>query len=182
MVDGTHSGGGAARRLRSVCHVAGFRECVLLVGAVSFAVLFTADRSAASLVAVFSGAVDFGGPAGIPGDLLLLPKGLLPRVFSRSTRLRCGRACQPAIQRRNEISVHSTKPTPLLSVFGHPVSGFFVARRSAGLSLRRTLWYWTWHAGLAAERHVAFDLHALVPFVAASGRRKIGLLFVRNVR
>src|SRR5882724_7994438 len=113
----------------------GFRECVRLVGAVSFAVLFTADRSAASLVAVFSGAVDSGGPAGIPGDLLLLSQGVLPRVFSRSTGLRSRRACEPTLQRRDQVSVHPAKSTPLLFVLGDFVSGVLVERRSAGLSL-----------------------------------------------
>ncbi len=57
-------------------------------GSVPFSLLFSADRSAPSLVATFSCAADSGWPARFSRDLLLLSQSVLPRLLSRSAWVR----------------------------------------------------------------------------------------------
>ena len=97
------TGNYSARRIWPLRHPARFRRRLLRLGSVSFAFLFSADRSAASLVAVFSRTPGARRPARISHHLLLLPQSLLPRIFSRSSGLRRRRTRQAKISRRNRF-------------------------------------------------------------------------------
>src|SRR5437773_2296634 len=104
----------SARRLRRVRHAAGIRGGVLRMGTVPVALLLSADRPAASLVALLARPPDPRRAPGLPRHLLLLPQGLLPRLLSRSAGLRRRRNAQPGISRRDGLSLHPPEPPPLL--------------------------------------------------------------------
>ena len=86
-----------------------FEGAFYSLGTLSFAFLFSADRSAASLVAAFSRAAGARRPARVSRHLLLLPQSLLPRIFSRSAGLRRGRASQAQISRRDQHFLSSSR-------------------------------------------------------------------------
>src|SRR5258706_294113 len=116
MVGRNDSGGAAARWIRNLRHVARVRRSILRMGTLSFAVLFTADRRASSLVEAFTGVADFGRTARLSRYLLLLSESILPRVFSRSSGLR-GQRNKTELQVRDRISFHFAKSASIFFVF-----------------------------------------------------------------
>src|SRR5271168_3433138 len=151
------------------------------MGAVYLPLLFSLDRCAASLVAVFSSDLDPGRAAGVSRDLLLLPQGVLPGIFPRSAGM-CGWRTQRAeVSRRNGVSVHSAKPASILFLSSRAVSVFSVVRRGGGFPFSGGIWHRRWIAGDVSECAAAFDVHLFVPLAAASGGREIGLFFLRHV-
>src|SRR5262249_50761848 len=110
------------------------------------------------------------------------PQSLLPRVFSRSARLRSRRTCESQVSRRNCVSVHSPKCPSLLLLFGGSFSLFSLVRRFSFVFLRWAIRNGRWFACSHTERNTAFALHVLLPFAATSCRRQAGLFFVRDIR
>src|SRR5260370_32543942 len=72
-----------AIRFWCIRHPARLRGELLLLGAISLALLLTAHRSTASLVATaaLTRTLDSRRSLGFPCYLLLLPQSLLPRIF-----------------------------------------------------------------------------------------------------
>src|SRR6185437_3797502 len=108
----------------------------LRMGALSLALLFSANRSGASLVAVFACHPGFRRPAGISHNLLLLPQSILPCIFSGSGGVRRRRG-QTQLRRRNKVSADPAKRPPLLLLSVVCVSDFPVARRGARIHVER---------------------------------------------
>src|SRR3989475_2901059 len=65
-----------------------------LLGAIHFPILLAAHRSAASLVAFFSGAAHSPRTSRLSRHLLLLSESLLPRFLFRSEERRVGKECR----------------------------------------------------------------------------------------
>src|SRR5579872_1447982 len=122
MVDRDSSRGPSLRGVWHLRNLPGFRGRLLCLGTLSFAFLFAADRSTASFLAAVSRAFDSGLSAGISHHLLLLPQGILPRVFHGSAGLR-RRRTQTFVLRRDEVPVHSSEPASLLLVCSVYYSG-----------------------------------------------------------
>src|SRR5215470_10205424 len=92
----------------------------------------------------------------------------------------CRRRAEAFLQRRNEISVRFAKSSSLRAVSRHYFSRVLVEGR-----VRRVLVGWKIRHGRrdarAARQHrSADDLHALVPFLAASCWWKARLFFLRQ--
>src|ERR1700680_1882305 len=150
------------------------------MGTVSLAVLLAANRRTSSLVEAFAGTADSWRPARFPGDLLLLPQGVLSCVLPGPAGLR-GDRVEAELQRRNEISIYSAERAPIFSVFRDSVSLFSVERRDSSVFLRREIWDGRGHVGTVGEYHSPDHVHAFLPLVAALGGRPGGLFFVRNI-
>src|SRR6202140_376894 len=179
VVDRTFTSNHPAGRFWRLRHFAGFRRRLLFVGTLSFAFLFPAHRSAASLVAALSRAFGAGGSPGISRHLLLLPQSLLSRIFSRSARVRRGRARQSQISRRNGLSIYFAKCASLFSLSRDSFPGFPVARRDQGFLFRRAIWHRRRQPDSVGQHYLAFHLYAVLPFTAPFGGRQVGLLFLR---
>src|SRR5215475_7726129 len=128
LVGGDSAGGGGARRIRRLRDGPSLRRQAVFLWPVPFAVLFPADRSRPPLVAALAGAPDPGRPARLPSHLLLLPQGVLPRLFPRSSGLRGGRGRQAQLQGRDGLSLPPAERPPLLSVPRGAVSHLSLAR------------------------------------------------------
>src|SRR5690348_12235474 len=85
------------RHLHRIRHSPRLRRRFLLLGPLSFAFLFAADRPPASLVAFFAGALDLGWPPRLSHHLLLLSQGLLSRFLLGPAGLR-RRRVSPQLQ------------------------------------------------------------------------------------
>src|SRR5882672_4057603 len=120
--------------------------------------------------------------AGIPGNVLLLPQGVLPCIFPGSARLRSRRASHAKVSRRNCISFHSSEPSPLFSLRSDYFSLLSLARCVPRIFLRGALRSGSRYSGSTRERDPADDLCAVLPLPPPSGGRQARLLFLRVVR
>src|SRR6185436_18803815 len=92
--------------------------------------VLAADRAVVAADVDQPGPADPLDPARLPGDLLLLPQGLLPVLLRRPARLRGRRADRPqALQPRGGLPVHPPEPPPLLPVPRVHPAGLPVDRR-----------------------------------------------------
>src|SRR5687767_6997796 len=84
------------------------------MGTLPLSVLFPTPQT--ELVALLTGDSHPWWPAGFSRHLLLLSQGLLPRVLSRSARVRSRRRPLAPVSRRDCVSIHPAKPASLLSL------------------------------------------------------------------
>src|SRR5205807_4793016 len=98
------------------------------VWSVSFTLLFPANQ--AKMVAAIAGDSDSLGAARISRHLLLLSQSLLPRVLSRSARMRGRRVASASLQWRDALSLHSAKSASLFSVCRDHLSDHSLVRRN----------------------------------------------------
>src|SRR5215212_4250758 len=103
-----------------------------------FAVVLAPHRARLAAVVHQSRAADPVDPAWIPGDLLLLPQGLLPVLLRGSTGLRGRRADGPPPLRDGDpVPVHPPELAPLLPVSRLHSAHVPVDRRDRGALPRR---------------------------------------------
>src|SRR5580692_801543 len=130
---------------------------------------------------VLAGDADPGLPAGVPDDLLLLPRRVLQGVLGRPARL-CRRRAAPRLPRRGQVAAADSEPAPLRALLRAGLHRAAVDRRGEGVLLqqpqdrahhvrgRRRL------AGAAPQRRAHRRLHARLPLVPPPGGRVHGHL------
>ena len=151
------------------------------MGALPLSVLFSTDRPEAPLVAVFSGASSSGRPTRIPGDLLLLSKGVLSRVFFGPAGLRSKRKGQPTVPRRDFLSVHSSKSPSLVSLHRLCISRLPVAGCNSRFLFQRRVRNRRGITCPAGKYRPADSLHFFMPLPSSPGGRKARLLLLHVV-
>src|SRR5260370_570218 len=125
-----------------------------------------------SVVAVFPGHFDPRRAAAVPRNLLLLSKGILSGVLPSSPGL-CGkRRRQGDVPRRDSLSLHSAKPSSLVSLSCIGVSLLPLVGRHSRFLLPGWIWNWRGLACPAGKYRAAHPLHVLLPLPASPGGRK----------
>src|SRR6267142_5630053 len=161
-----------SRRFWCIRHAARLRGKLLFLGALPLALLFTADRPEASLVAILAGTVDSRWTSRLSRDLLLLPQSVLPSVFPRSARLCRRRASPPQLSRGNCVSFHPPERPSLLFLSRGSVHHFSLVRRHPRFLFRGPFWDWCRHAVPDDQRFPSFALHIFLPFAPPSSWRQ----------
>src|SRR5271169_5632361 len=112
-----------------------------------------------------------GVRARLPGDVLLLPAGVLPGVLAFPGRVRGARAARE-VHRRDQVPADRAEPAPLLLVRGLVRRDPAQLRRGAGVPRTgRELRVRPRLADHAGQRDPAVVLHAGLPLVPAHHRR-----------
>src|SRR6266481_387966 len=153
-----------SRRFWRIRHAARLRRKLLFLGALPLALLFTADRPGASLVAILAGTVDSRWTSRLSRDLLLLPQSVLPRVFPRSARLCRWRVAPPQLSRGNRVSFHPPERPSLLFLSRGSVHHFSLVRRHPLFLFRGPFRNWCRHARPDDQRFSPFALHVFLSF------------------
>ena len=123
-------------------------------------------------------------PARLPGDLLLLPQGLLPLLLRRPARLRGRRADgPPPLRARDGVPVHPPEPPPLLPVPRLHPAVLPVDRRGPSLRARAAASRIGLGVAILFVNAAPADrLLAVVPLAAPPRRRPARLLLVHPPR
>src|SRR5882672_2184071 len=151
------------------------------MGAVPFSVLFA--PAFLQLVEVFPCDSHPRRTARLSHHLLLLPQSLLPRLFSRPSRLHRRRARIPQkLSRRNSFSLHPAKRPSLLSLSRHPLYLFSLVRRHKGIRIRRQIRRRPRFDHHARQRLPPHRLHFFLPLLAPHRRRQARLFLLRHFR
>src|SRR5882724_2814490 len=151
------------------------------MGTVPLSVLFAV--ALVQLVEVISRASHSRRSSRLSHHLLLLPQSLLPRLFSRSARLRRWRTLHSQkLSRRNVVPVHPAKCSSLLPPSRDYFSLLPLVRRRQSLLLRRQIRYRPRHTHHARQRLPPHSLHFFLPLASSHRRRKARLLLLRHVR
>src|SRR5205809_3439452 len=152
------------------------------MGTLSLPFLLASHRREAPVVALLAGDPDPRRASGLPGDLLLLPQGLLPRLLPRPSRLRGRGKRRAALPRRDRVPLRPAERPPLVPVPRGGLPGLSLVRRGPRVLLRRAF---SDRRGLprAPRQHrPALSLPALLPLPEALSRRPDRLLLLRLLR
>src|SRR4051812_6476982 len=143
------------------------------------AALLAADPAGLAAVLDQPGPPDPVDPARLPGDLLLLPEGVLPLLLRRSARLRCRRAGRPSALRDGDgTAVHPPERAPVLPVPRIRPALLPVGRRGAIAPIRGPVADRPGRLRPVLQRGSPLGLLLVMPFAATPHRRPHGLLLV----